>query len=64
MTQQDGGRRMEMQEFDRDAEVWVIEGTFPSVYGGSGVMDVGCARLLVANRPITYHPSLSLFVSA
>ena len=53
-----------MREFDRDADVWVLEGTFPSVYGGSGVMDVGCARLRVANRPITYHPSLSrcLFV--
>ena len=62
-AQQDGGRRREMREFDRDAEVWVLEGTFQSVYGGSGVLDVGCARLRVANRPITYHHSRSyLFV--
>ena len=61
MTQQDGGRRREMREFDRDAEVCVLEETFQSVYGGSGVMDVRDGGSQTDPLPII-HLSRCLFL--
>ena len=63
-AQQDGGRRREMREFDRDAEVWVNEGfCYERVWWER--CD-GCWVCEIAGRkPTHYLSSLSLvFVCA